>query len=83
MTVLDLGPGAVVLAQEGRQRAQEPAEVAATYLAGDPQRLNDAVADWIRQPLLRRVQCVVEAAIGSVVLREGGEGRLQRPRSPH
>ena len=48
--------GARVVAQEAGQAAQQPAEVAAADLAGDPQPLDDPVADGVGQPLLEPVE---------------------------
>ena len=47
---LHLRAGAGVVAQVARQVAQQPAELAAADLAGDPQALDDPVADRVGQP---------------------------------
>ena len=53
------------------ERPQQPAEVAAADLAGDPQRLDEAVAHRVGQPLLEPVEALVEPARRAVVLGEG------------
>ena len=47
---LELGAGAGVVAQVAGQVAQQPPELAAADLAGDPQPLDDPVADRVGQP---------------------------------
>jgi hypothetical protein len=81
---LELGPGPGVLAQERRQRAEQPAEVGTAHLPGHPQRLHDPVADRIRQAGLQAVQALVEPPGRAVVLAKALERspQLGRPAQP-
>src|SRR4051794_25250653 len=77
---LQLGAGPGVLAEEGGERAQHPAEVAAADLPGDPQGLDDAVADRVGEVVLEPVQTRAEPAGGAVLGGEPGERRPQHLR---
>src|SRR5690606_37888276 len=70
---LELPAGAGVLAQERGQGPQEAPEVGAAHVAREAQRLDDAVGDGVRQPVLEQVEAVAEAARGAVVAREPRE----------
>ena len=70
---LELGAGAGVLAEERRQGTEQPAEVAATDLAGHADRLDDAVADRVGERRLEPVDGLVEPAG-----RRGSPGRSGR-----
>ena len=79
---LELGPGAGVVAQVAGEVAQQPAEVAAAHLAGDPEPLDHAVADRVGQPFLEQVEGVLEPPGDLVVAGEGAERLPQRLRAP-
>lgn len=75
---LELGPCARVLAQEAGEGAQlEEAEVAPADLAGDPQALDETVADGVGQPVLEPVEAVGEPSGEAVVVSEAAEGLAQ------
>src|SRR5699024_7372512 len=63
-----------VLTQEGGECAQQAAEIRASHITGDPQRLDDTVPDGIRQADLQTVQARCEIAAGLVVQGIFGEG---------
>ena len=78
MPGLELRSGTSVLAQERRQRAQQPTEIGAAHLTGDAKGLHDAISDRIGKPRLEPVQTCLEASGGPVVLTKTSEGGLQR-----
>ena len=75
---LHLGAGTGFLAQVAGEVAQQPAELSASDLAGDPETLHDAVADRVCQPLLEPVEAVVETTSHLVVQTERVESLSQR-----
>ena len=75
---LHLRAGAGVVAEVAGQVAQQPAELAATDLAGDPQALDHPVADGVGQPGLEPVEGLAEPPGDLVVERELVERLAQR-----
>jgi len=63
----------LVIAEEARQGAQHPAELAAADLPGQPQRLDDPVGGRVGQLVLEPVQGGAEPPGGVVVVGEAGE----------